>query len=143
MDFEFKLVGEISGRRASHRERVRGLTARIEDGEARFVVHDVSASGLALVDPEAILRQGQTCHVTLAIGDKQLATGLPAEVVRQAQPDREIAGVSFRSLSLRQEAWLDKLVLEIQKRRIDLRKTLAEADNLEDEKKTDRADPQA
>lgn len=143
MDFEFKLVGEGSGRREAHRERVRSLVAQIEGSDAAFVVHDVSASGLALVDPGATLRQGRTCRLALAIGGKQLAVGLLAEVVRQAQPDREIAGLSFRLLSLRQEAWLDKLVLEIQKRRIDLRKALAAAENLEDEKKTDRADPKA
>ncbi len=58
-------------------------------------------------------------------------------VVRVSGPG--LAGLAFGELSLRQEAWLDKLVLEIQKRRIDLRKARERADNLED-KKTDRAD---
>lgn len=140
MDVEFKLVGEISSRRAAYRERVRGLAAHVEDG-TRYLVHDVSARGLALVDREAHLRQGQLYRLSLAIGSKVLITGLPVTVVRQATPERNLAGVAFGELNRRQEAWLDKLVLEIQKRRIDLRKTLAAADNLEDEKKTDRADP--
>jgi len=141
MDVEFKLVGEISSRRAAYRERVRGLAAHVEEDGTRYLVHDVSARGLALVDREAHLRQGQACRLSLAIGSKVLITGLPATVVRQATPERDLAGLSFDELNRRQEAWLDKLVLEIQKRRIDLRKTLAAADNLEDEKKTDRADP--
>jgi len=141
MDFEFKLVGEGSGRRTAHRERVRGLVAATEDDGARYVVHDVSARGLALVDPEVGLGLGRICRVSLAIGAKVLVTGLPAEVVREARPERWLAGVAFGALNLRQEAWLDKLILEIQKRRIDLRKALAATENLEDEKKTDRADP--
>ena len=139
MDFTFELVGE-SGRRQAHRERVRGLTARIEGREDVFTVHDVSVSGLALVDAERALRHGDAFRLSLAIAGKALICGLPAMVVRECGPDRELAGVAFGTLSSRQEAWLDKLVLEIQKRRIDLRKARAAADNLEDKKKTDRAE---
>ncbi len=136
MDVEFELEGE-SGRRKTHRERVRGLVARLDDGGDSFVVHDVSASGLALVDPQGGLRPGQACRLTLAIGPKTLISGLPAVVARVT--GEGMAGVAFGHLSLRQEAWLDKLVLEIQKRRINLRKARDAAGNLED-KKTDRAE---
>jgi hypothetical protein len=139
MDFTFELEGE-SGRRQAHRERVRGLAARIEGHEADFTVHDVSVSGLALVDSERRLRQGAACRVSLLIAGRLLIAGLSAQVVREVGPERELAGVAFGALSARQEAWLDKLVLEIQKRRIDLRKARAVADNLEDKKKTDRAE---
>ena len=50
-----------------------------------------------------------------------------------------LTGLAFGQLSLRQEAWLDKLVLEIQKRRITLRKAHGAAENPE-ERKTDRVD---
>ena len=53
---------------------------------------------------------------------RALARGLPAKVVREADPAGRIAGLAFVDLGPRQEAWLDKLVLEIQKRRIALRK---------------------
>lgn len=139
MDFTFELVGE-SGRRQAHRERVRGLMARIEGREDVFAVHDVSASGLALVDAGRSLRHGDAFRLSLAIAGKALICGLPALVVRESGPDGALAGVAFGTLSSRQEAWLDKLVLEIQKRRIDLRKARAAADNLEDKKKTDRAE---
>ncbi|MEA4858469.1 MAG: PilZ domain-containing protein [Solidesulfovibrio sp.] len=136
MDFTFTLEGEM-GRRAAHRERVRGLVALWDDGGDRhYVVHDVSASGLSLVDPEGTLAPGRTGRLTLAIGPRTLLAGLPVAVVRLTGG---LAGLAFGELSLRQEAWLDKLVLEIQKRRIDLRKARERADNLED-KKTDRAD---
>ena len=49
------------------------------------------------------------------------------------------AFMGFGELTLRQEAWLDKLILEIQKRRIDLRKSREGVENPED-KKTDRVD---
>ena len=139
MDFEFELVGD-AGRRSAHRERVRGLTARVEGCEGDFVVHDVSVSGLALVDAGCRLRRGGQCRLSLAIAGRVLIAGLPAAVVREATPDRELAGVAFGALTGRQETWLDKLVLEIQKRRITLRKARAAAETLEDKKKTDRGE---
>jgi hypothetical protein len=138
MDVTFTLEGE-AGRRAAHRERVRGLTALLEDcGDESYVVHDVSASGLALVDPAGTLAVGTAGRLTLRLGQKPLVAGLPVLVVRTVG---ELAGLAFGQLSLRQEAWLDKMVLEIQKRRIDLRKARDAAGNPE-HKKTDRADEQ-
>jgi hypothetical protein len=136
MDFTFELEGELS-RRTAHRERIRGLTAQLEDSGEVYVVHDVSASGVALADPEEKLKPGRVCQLTLAIGQKTLVSGFPATVVRDS--GKGLSGLAFGQLSLRQEAWLDKLVLEIQKRRITLRKARDVAENLED-KKTDRAD---
>jgi hypothetical protein len=139
MDFAFTLEGE-QGRRGAHRERVRGLVALWGDGGDRaYVVHDVSASGLSLVDPDGALAAGRTGRVTLAIGPRTLIAALPVSVVRVTGTG--LAGLAFGELTLRQEAWLDKLVLEIQKRRIDLRKARETAGNPED-KKTDRADEQ-
>lgn len=138
MDFTFKLEGEI-GKRSAYRERVRGLVARLEGGgDHVYAVHDVSATGVALVDPEATLVSGTKDLMTLAIGPRTLIAGLPVTVARVTGG---LAGLAFGELSLRQEAWLDKLVLEIQKRRIDLRKAQEQAENLED-RKTDRADEQ-
>ena len=136
MDVTFELEGEV-GKRAAHRERVRGLVARLDDEADGFVVHDVSASGLALVDPEARIAVGRDCRLALGIGPRELVDGLPARVVRRAEGG--LTGLAFGELSLRQEAWLDKLVLEIQKRRIDLRKSRQDAENPED-KKTHRVD---
>ncbi|MHC1788119.1 PilZ domain-containing protein [Solidesulfovibrio sp.] len=136
MDVTFQLEGE-AGKRAAHRERVRGLVARLDDEDQAFVVHDVSASGVALVDPRGRLAPGRACRLTLCIGPKELMVALPATVVRKA--DGGLVGLAFGELGLRQEAWLDKLILEIQKRRIDLRKSREGAENPED-KKTDRVD---
>ena len=139
MDFTFKLEGE-GGKRSAYRERVRGLVARLEGGGDRtYVVHDVSATGVALVDTEATLVSGTKDLLTLAIGPRTLIAGLPVTVARVVPGG--LAGLAFGELTLRQEAWLDKLVLEIQKRRIDLRKAQEQAENPED-KKTDRADEQ-
>jgi len=136
MDIRFELEGE-QGRRMAHRERVRGLVARIDDAPEAFVVHDVSASGMSLVDPEKTLAPGRECLLTLAIGPRELIAGLPAAVIRRTEGG--LTGLAFGTLSLRQEAWLDKLVLEIQKRRINLRKAQDGAGNPED-KNTDRVD---
>ncbi|MFU2209145.1 PilZ domain-containing protein [Solidesulfovibrio sp. C21] len=136
MDFTFKLEGEV-GKRAAYRERVRGLFARFEGDETAYAVHDVSAAGLAVVDAAGDLILGRKGLLSLAIGPKALIAGLPVTVARTGA--KGLAGLAFGELSLRQEAWLDKLVLEIQKRRIDLRKARELADKLED-KKTDRAD---
>lgn len=136
MDITFQLEGE-AGKRAAHRERVRGLVARIDGWGTSYVVHDVSAAGVALVDPEERLSVGRFYRLTLCIGSKELITGLPAAMARRAKDG--LAGLAFGELTLRQEAWLDKLVLEIQKRRIDLRKSREGVENPED-KKTDRVD---
>lgn len=128
MDFEFKLEGE-AGRRLTHRERVQGLVVRIDGLAEPFVVHDVSASGLAVLDPKGQLAREWVCRVALAIGERVLARDLPATVVREADAAARIAGLAFTGLAPRQEAWLDKLVLEIQKRRIALRKARAASDN--------------
>ena len=135
MDVTFQLEGEV-GKRTAHRERVQGLVARLDGEAAAYVVHDVSASGVALVDPEGRLVPGQDCRLALRIGAKELIAGLPAVIARRA--DGRV-GLAFGPLSLRQEAWLDKLILEIQKRRIDLRKSREGVENPED-KKTDRVD---
>ncbi|MFP5260044.1 MAG: PilZ domain-containing protein [Acidobacteriota bacterium] len=136
MDITFQLEGEV-GKRAAHRERVRGLVARIDGEGTVYVVHDVSASGVALVDPEGRLAVGRVYRLALCIGSKELIGGLPASMARRAKDG--LAGVAFGELNLRQEAWLDKLILEIQKRRIDLRKSREGVENPED-KKTDRVD---
>lgn len=139
MDFEFKLEGE-SGRRKTHRERVRGLAAVVDGLAEPFPVHDLSASGLALEDDRGRLRRGRACLIALAVVDRMLVRDLPAVVVREGAAGGGKAGVAFGDLTPRQEAWLDKLVLEIQKRRITLRKARETAENLEDKKKTDRAE---
>jgi hypothetical protein len=136
MDVTFELEGE-GGKRAAYRERVRGLVARLDGEDVVYVVHDISAKGLALVDPETRLSLGRACRLTLGIGPRELISGLPAAVVRRAGDG--VVGLAFGELDLRQEAWLDKLILEIQKRRIDLRKARQAAENPED-KKTDRVD---
>jgi hypothetical protein len=136
MDVTFQLEGEI-GKRAAHRERVRGLVARLDGEDQVYVVHDVSASGLALVDGEGRLVAGRSCRLALGIGPRELIAGLPATVVRRAGDG--LVGLAFGALGLRQEAWLDKLILEIQKRRIDLRRSREDAENPED-KKTHRVD---
>ena len=136
MDVTFTLEGEV-GQRAAHRERVRGLVVRFEDDGHEYVVHDVSASGVAVVDAAGGLVRGRRAALTLAIGAKTLITGLPVTVARVGPGD--IVGLAFGELSLRRQAWLDKLVLEIQKRRINLRKARELAEKPQD-KKTDRAD---
>lgn len=136
MDVMFQLEGEV-GKRTAHRERVRGLVARLDGEGATYVVHDVSVSGVALVDPEGRLVLGRVCRLALCIGPRELIAGLPATMVRRA--DGGLVGLAFGELPLRQEAWLDKLILEIQKRRINLRKSREGVENPED-KKTDRVD---
>lgn len=136
MDITFQLEGE-GGKRAAHRERVKGLVARLDDEDRAYVVHDVSASGVALVDGEGRLVAGRQCRLALGIGPRELIAGLSAKVIRRT--DDGLVGLAFGTLTLRQEAWLDKLILEIQKRRIDLRRSREDAEKPED-KKTDRVD---
>ncbi len=119
MDFDFTLEGENLPRRA-FRARVVGLAARVHSHGRDYPVRDISATGLALLDETRGFRQGESLVVDLEIHRKAFLKDLPARVIRVLE--NGIVGLDFTQLDLKAEERLDKLVLEIQKRLIDLRK---------------------
>ena len=126
-DFSFDLPGGASQARRAFRIKVPGLEVWIEEKGEAFAIEDLSALGMAFFshdpgafEPERLL----TCD--LLLNQKLFIAALSARVKRimpDAGPDVCSVGCAFEGLDLKQEARLDKLVLEVQKRLIALRKT--------------------
>ena len=130
MDFDFSIDGEDRPRRA-FRARVAGLGARVHAHDRVYPVKDVSATGLALLDETRAFRQGESLVLDLEIHQRPFLKNLPVKVVRVLEGG--IVGLDFGQLDRRMEARLDKLVLEIQKRLIDMRKARELAEKQEAE----------
>jgi hypothetical protein len=69
---------------------------------------------------EAQPSKGDVLEVDFVLGDKLLLAKAGVQVVRTTSDG--LIGCMFSDLTLKQEAKLDKLVLEVQKRMISLRK---------------------
>jgi hypothetical protein len=110
--------------RQAYRTNIPGLEALIKSPRVLLPVKDFSASGLALVDAEARLGQGDKFEFDLLLNKKLLIPGLTAKTMRVLE--HGLVGCSFVDLDLRKEAKLDKLVLEVQKRIIALKKAKSE-----------------
>ncbi|MEG2172310.1 MAG: PilZ domain-containing protein [Desulfovibrionaceae bacterium] len=121
-DLSFSLIQVNPVQRSAFRAMVKGLFARFTDG-ARFDVHDISASGCSLAMPLHAYVVGHEFTLDLMAGDKVLLAALQARIVRLI-PDG-LAACAFMNVSRHQEFKLDKLILEIQKRKIAQRKNLA------------------
>ena len=119
MDLLLK-VDEGDLKRAAFRAAIPGLEMRERQSGRSYAVKDISATGLGVSDPEKSLNQGVRYEVDLLINRKPYIEGVAVKVVRQTQSGT--AEVVFDVLDRRQEASLDKLILEVQKRLIALRK---------------------
>lgn len=118
-DLSFSLGETSPVQRSAFRAMVRGLFAHI-DNSALYEVHDISAYGCSLAMPLHAYALGHIMNLDLLAGKKVLLTGLQAKIVR-LMPNDKVA-CSFVDITLQQEFTLDKLILEIQKRKIAQRK---------------------
>jgi len=127
MDFEIK-VDEEDKLRQAYRTRVPGLDIRIntKKGPLDFPVQDISATGFAFLDNPRGYSSGMEFTFDLLLSKKLFLGELNAKVMRVL--DKGIIGCNFMAMDRRQEIKLDKLVLEVQKRLIELRKAKREAD---------------
>jgi hypothetical protein len=126
MDFDIKLGNDDDKLRQAYRTRVPGLDIRVETkaGVQDFPVLDISASGFAFADSPRGWSPGQEVTVELLLGKKLFLAEIKGKVMRVL--DKGIIGCNFMGLDRRQEIKLDKLVLEVQKRLIELRKAKRE-----------------
>ncbi len=127
MGFEIQISEEDKLRQA-YRTRVPGLDIRIntKKGPLDFPVSDISASGFAFEDNPRGYSSGLEFTFDLLLSKKLFLGELKAKVMRVL--DRGIIGCNFMEMDRRQEIKLDKLVLEVQKRLIELRKAKREAE---------------
>lgn len=106
--------------RGAFRTSVPGLAIRIKGYPNFYSVKDFSVNGLAFVSEKVFFEVGKQFQIDLLLGQKEILLGITCEVVRDI--GKGMMGCVFIDLDKYQEARLDKLVLEIQKRMILLRK---------------------
>lgn len=126
-DFDFKMPEEGGSQRKAFRARVPGLEAWLSKQKKTLPIADLSAGGLALMDPDGILREGEIVEFDLLLSKKLFLSKVRAQVMRKLP--NGTAGCNFDTLDRQQEALLDKLVLEVQKRLIALKRAQAEQVN--------------
>lgn len=112
---------ESLGPRSAFRATLPGLMIGLPTGES-IQLRDLSTGGLSFELPQAenVLEPGSLVRANLLIVDKVYLEGLPCRIVRIAS--NHVVAAAFEGLSLQQEARIDKLVLEVQKRLIAQRK---------------------
>lgn len=123
---EFTIIypEQDAGQRQAFRTKIPGLEALIKSPRVLLPIKDFSATGLTLVDAEARLGQGDKFEFDLLLNKKLLIPGLTAKAMRILE--HGLVGCAFVDLDSRKEAKLDKLVLEVQKRIIALKKAKSE-----------------
>ncbi|MCM0755139.1 PilZ domain-containing protein [Desulfovibrio aminophilus] len=110
--------------RKAFRTRVPGLLIRVADSGKEYQVKDLSASGFAILEEARVFKEGQAFEFDLLLARKLFLSQIKGRVMRVL--DNGIVGCNFQDLDRRQEMKLDKLVLEVQKRLIELRKAKKE-----------------
>ncbi|MBG3876582.1 PilZ domain-containing protein [Desulfovibrio oxamicus] len=123
-DFDFTLPSDVEGERRAYRTSVPGLEASVAGKDGTFPVENVSAVGIAMHAPGHAFAEGEDLRVDLLIMGKPYITALPARVARLGEGG--LVGCELASPDFWQEARLDKLVLEVQKRMIAQRKAESE-----------------
>jgi len=120
-ELEFSIGGDDGGsQRRAFRAKIPGVTIRIPAKNAVYETADLSAMGLAFLDPTKGFKEGSVVEFDLLINKKVFLTQLTAKVMRVL--DNGIIGCNFEGVDHRKEVKLDKLVLEVQKRMIALKK---------------------
>lgn len=111
---------DSSSSRGAFRTSLPGLAVRIEGYEGTFSVKDFSVNGLAFTSGDETFEKDKELDLDLILGQKELLTDLKVKVVRDI--GEGLMGCTFIELDRYQEQRLDKLVLEVQKHMILLRK---------------------
>ncbi|WP_338666536.1 PilZ domain-containing protein [Pseudodesulfovibrio methanolicus] len=120
MDFNIQLPDDEERLRKAFRTKVPGLTARFPGLDVVHDVADLSATGLAILDKSGRFTEKEAYDVELLIKNKLFLSGARASCMRVH--DNGIVGLNFVDLDRQKQIKLDKLVLEVQKRLIALRK---------------------
>jgi len=118
--------------RRTFRTVARGVKIMVHGIAETFSVNDISAGGFSMTVPDGRFREGDILTVSILIADRRYINNLAAKVVRNMG---EKCACAFQRVARNQEMKLDKLVLEMQKRFIALRKKEQEAAAAEARKK--------
>lgn len=124
MAFDISFGDSEERARQAFRTRVPGLDVKFHESGKVYGVKDLSASGFAVLDEPRGLKAGGHYEVSLYLNRKLFLGQVMVSVVRAL--DNGIVGLTFDELKRQQAIKLDKLVLEVQKRLIQLRKSRPE-----------------
>lgn len=127
---DFDILGNVSlhleddphpdvGRRQAFRATPVGVTARVRGALDSFGVNDISAGGICMTIPAVRYAKGDVLTLDVLIAGRRFLSELSAVVVRSVPME---CACAFQGLTRHQELKLDKLVLELQKRAIALRR---------------------
>lgn len=122
-ELSFSVGGDDSQRRA-FRAKIPGLKVVVPAKNKGYDVVDLSAMGLAFRDDTKDFKENVIITFDLYLNDKVFLAELTARVMRVL--GNGLIGCNFEGNDHRKEARLDKLVLEVQKRLIALRKKARE-----------------
>lgn len=117
--------------RKAYRVSIPNLKITINGRDEQYQALDVSAGGVAFSFSEKDnpgLEQGQSIKISLVIKSRVFLEDLGAVVVKTSD---SFAACEFRNIPLRQEARLDKLVLEVQKKMIELKRRKSQEEDEE------------
>ncbi|WP_027720887.1 PilZ domain-containing protein [Maridesulfovibrio zosterae] len=106
--------------RGAFRTSLPGLVIKITGRTGAYSVKDFSVNGLAFSSGKEPFNVDEQFEIEFILGKKVLLSNLEAKVVRDIGDG--LMGCVFVDLDKYQEERLDKLVLEVQKRMILLRK---------------------
>lgn len=123
-DFSLNMPNEDDRLRQAFRTRIPGAEVRIIGTSREYQVMDVSATGFAVSNEDKSFKEGQEFVVDFMLNKKPFIAGAGIKVMRVL--DNGIVGCNFLGLDRRQQIRLDKLVLEVQKRLIAMRKAKQE-----------------
>ena len=112
---DFQIKGDVPSQRGRYRVVTCGLSLFLDDVSQAFDIHDLSSSGCHLYDPAGLLAVGRIFDSDLHIGDTSYLADLKVKVIRRTNYG---VACAFQALNDKQEAMLDKLLLELQKREI-------------------------
>ncbi len=119
-ELSFTMAGDAEGtQRRAFRAKIPGLGVHVAATGKTYEVADVSAMGLAFF-AQGGFTADTSIEFDLLINKKVFIQALHAKVMRIL--DNGLVGCNFENMDRRQEVRLDKLVLEVQKRMIALRK---------------------
>ena len=103
-------------RRRAFRAKAYGVAVTFEEQNVTCDILDVSVTGFAIKNESISLKEGADYAISILVAGKMYLSDLTCRVVRKL--DNGLIGCDFRTLDRRQEARLDRLVLELQKRMI-------------------------
>ena len=124
MKLDFKYNEEMLGERDAYRAAVPGLVSKISGFDGAFSLLNISVTGMSIRTEkvENMRPGGESIAEILTISQKSLLRC----TVRLVRQDKENKVMAFKFINLTplQEATLDKLLLEIQKKEVTQRKGL-------------------